>query len=1517
MAPILVSIGVILIPLAVASGVASYLSVYRESVHSMQQQNKALVNQIDGWINLKKNLIDHSAMLLRTLDLSSEMAIEYFAAIAEDNRDVSDVRIGFPDGSAIAAAGGDPTGSLRAHDTQWYAAAAQAPGTAVFTVPQVDVDLERLSFSVARTIGNHDDSLGVLDIEVLLTTMIAYVEEANEADYGSSFILDIGGYILLHPDPAFGPLDYFTFQNKAQVEGGRYAEIFAALMRDGFYSGGGVIYVGVPLETTGWYVISRVPTSYILGKVFWPLFSIIATGLLAAIALIGAGLLFRKIRASEKRERDASELNEILLNISPFMVNIWDDNYDLVATSDRTAKMFGLAGQKQYIERFSELSPEYQPCGTTSREKARNCVKQAFEGGYAKFEWMHQTVSGEPLPSEITLVRFSRHGRYMVAAYANDLRELKAAQEREREANELNEIFFNVSPFVMNIWDDDYALLATSRQSVEMFGLASQKQYIERFFELSPEYQPCGAPSRVKAIDCVKEAFREGSSKFEWMHQTVSGEPLPTEITLVRFERKGKYMLAAYTVDLRPMKAVQAREQEANEMARMLLETSPLLIEIWDEDLNVIDCNQRTLDVFGFSAKEEFLSRYYDFIPEFQPGGEPSLKMRRKCAEKTLREGSVLYEWAYQKPDGEHLPLEVTCVRIDRDGKPMIVAYSHDLRLIEAAMQGEREANEMARMFLDASPMFIKIWDEDLNLVDCNEQTCEVFGVTSREAYIDRHDKFMPEFQPCGTPSREKALFFLEEAKRNALIRFEFMYLTAHGEMLPVETTIAHLKLHGKYMLVGYNHDLRPIKQAAEKIREAEKRVQLMLNATPMSICLYDTTLTPVDCNQEAVRMFGVPDKASFLDKKAFFVPPIQPDGSDSKDVLESMLMQAFKEGWARAEYICEKADGTPVPAEITFVRVEYQGGYAVVEYTRDLTQIRAAMEKEREAEERVKLVLDASPLACYLLDTSREALDCNQAAIELFAKQQGKPLAETYPGHEDFEKCKVNCEECRHRGRGTCRTRKYIIYKYNYIFPGFEQNKEQVKRWMSECYDKAQEEGIFRLEISAVALYGEHIPCEVTIVPVKYQDGGGFAVYLRDLRESKRMQEEMQLREVAEEESKAKTRFLARMSHEIRTPMNAVMGIAEIQLQKESHPPETEDAFLRIYSSSKILLTIINDILDLSKVEAGKMEIMPTTYEVANLIEDTIQLNLMNIGSRKVDFILTLDENLPAYLIGDALRIKQVLSNLLSNAFKYTKEGMVTLSIGLGDPPAEGKALLVLRVQDTGQGMTKKQIDHLFDVFTRFNLHKNREIEGSGLGMSIAYSFITMMNGEIKVDSTPKKGSTFTVCLPQKIKGSELLGRETIESLQKLEITRKPLKKVNKFTLEPMPYGRVLVVDDVDINLYVAEGILASYEIAVETAESGPEAIKKIRSGEKYDIVFMDHMMPGMDGIEATKIMREMGYDRPIIALTANAVKDSADMFMGNGFTGFISKPIDIDKLNVYLARFIRDKHPSQHAVS
>jgi signal transduction histidine kinase/DNA-binding response OmpR family regulator len=398
---------------------------------------------------------------------------------------------------------------------------------------------------------------------------------------------------------------------------------------------------------------------------------------------------------------------------------------------------------------------------------------------------------------------------------------------------------------------------------------------------------------------------------------------------------------------------------------------------------------------------------------------------------------------------------------------------------------------------------------------------------------------------------------------------------------------------------------------------------------------------------------------------------------------------------------------------------------------------------------------------------------------------------------------------------------------------------------------------------------------------------------------------------EVAESASRAKSEFLARMSHEIRTPLNAILGLSEVELQKNL-PKETQVNLEKVYHSGAHLLEIVNDILDISKIESGNFEILPAEYAVSMMINDVIQLNIMRIRLKRLMFKPEMDETIPLKLYGDELRIKQILNNLLSNAFKYTERGEVRLLVTWeewGD-----FAWLNCTVADTGRGIKKEDLPKLFSEYAQFEAAANRHIEGTGLGLSIAKGLVETMGGTITAESEYGKGSVFRVSLPQRIIDKKPVGRETAENLRNFRFIE-DRNRGNRLVRSYMPYGKVLVVDDLETNLDVMRGLLLPYGLQVDMVLTGREAVERVRTEEvRYDLVFMDHMMPEMDGIEVVRIIRnEIGspYARQlaIIALTANAVSGSKEMFLSSGFNDFISKPVDINRLDMVLNQWIRNK--------
>ena len=382
---------------------------------------------------------------------------------------------------------------------------------------------------------------------------------------------------------------------------------------------------------------------------------------------------------------------------------------------------------------------------------------------------------------------------------------------------------------------------------------------------------------------------------------------------------------------------------------------------------------------------------------------------------------------------------------------------------------------------------------------------------------------------------------------------------------------------------------------------------------------------------------------------------------------------------------------------------------------------------------------------------------------------------------------------------------------------------------------------------------------------------------------------------------NRAKDSFLANMSHEIRTPINAVLGMDEMILRES-----TDQTILNYASSIKnagqALLSLINDILDLSKIQAGRIELIESRYELASIINDTYNLLHQRAEKKDLELIIENDPTIPSELNGDETRIRQILTNIMTNAIKYTEEGTVKVVFGW-QPVDEGNMILVMSVEDTGMGIKDGDIPKLFDSFARFDGTKNKSIEGTGLGLSITKSLIDLMNGTIDVRSTYGKGSVFTVRVPQKILTMTPMG-DFAESI------RNSIYHTEEYHESFVaPDAKILVVDDIRVNLEVIIGLLKQTKVQVDTAQSGGACLEAVMH-KKYDLILMDHMMPEMDGVETLWMLKKtqdnLSKDAPVIALTANAVVGAKEQYLEWGFDDYLSKPVQGPALEACLAKYL-----------
>ena len=646
------------------------------------------------------------------------------------------------------------------------------------------------------------------------------------------------------------------------------------------------------------------------------------------------------------------------------------------------------------------------------------------------------------------------------------------------------------------------------------------------------------------------------------------------------------------------------------------------------------------------------------------------------------------------------------------------------------------------------------------------------------------------------------------------------------------------------------------------RLQEAERQMNELIQSTLLPCLLMDEDGKIIAYNKDAASAFSISDGFSPEEFDAVFVnlqPEYQPDGRRTEDIQNEFIRESLERGFSRISVRLKKNDGLYVHFGVSAARISWLSGYRLVVYYHDLTSIKAMEAEAKEANERIQLMLDSTPMGCIMRDDHSNIIDCNREALKMFGVSDKAGLLKNYFDYYP---------EFQPDGAVSYDKTQNIIQ--NLLDNGASSDFE----WMFVTAD------------------GEPLPVEASLVRIHWKDSFRVLSYFRDMREAKanerKMLESIELSnrlalqtEAAQAASEAKSQFLANMSHEIRTPMNAILGMSELLLSTDLNNNQVRYAE-DIKISAMALLDIINDILDLSKIQAGRLSLVPAHYDFNALIENIESITQLLASKKKIAFKLAIEGDMPGCLFGDDVRLRQVLINLLGNAVKFTDQGSVGLGIKITDDSIE------FAVSDTGIGIRAEDIPTVFNAFTQADMQKNRSKEGAGLGLSISKSLVEMMNGRLAVESVYGQGTVFRCVIPKHLGDNALIKRSG----------------GNEYLIYA-PEAKVLVVDDNTINLNVACGLLQLCKINPDTATSGQEAIDLL-SRNQYDLVFMDHMMPVMNGVEAAKVIREKGIKIPIIALTANAITGVKEEFLAAGMDDMLAKPIERPLLNKLLTEWL-----------
>ncbi|MCL2665617.1 MAG: ATP-binding protein [Defluviitaleaceae bacterium] len=664
-----------------------------------------------------------------------------------------------------------------------------------------------------------------------------------------------------------------------------------------------------------------------------------------------------------------------------------------------------------------------------------------------------------------------------------------------------------------------------------------------------------------------------------------------------------------------------------------------------------------------------------------------------------------------------------------------------------------------------------------------------------------------------------------------------------------------------------------------EKIREADERMRAMLDTCPIVAHFWDADCNLIDCNLAAVKMFNMANKQEYIDKYFQLTPEYQPCGKRSKEKLKHYLNKALSEGYQRIEWIRQTQDGQPIPFELTLDSVECGGRRLIAAYCRDLREQKRMIEELEQSREqnnlqlvKLNLMMQGTKIALWdMVITPGDPVNPTNKIIysDEFRKMLG------YENETDFP--------------------NVIRSWYRLLHP--EDREKSADALLKHLIDTTGKTP-FDIEFRLLKKNGKYSYFRSSGETIRDKNGNAVRVAgsMMDVTETKKLIQEIQRQRMeAELANRAKTTFLANMSHEIRTPMNSIIGFTELA-QQNDNPPKTSDYLNHISDSAKWLLAIINDILDISKIESGKIELDRESFDLHDVLaycRTVIYPKTEEKGLQMYTYAEPLNGKRP---IGDPVRLRQILMNLLSNAVKFTNQGIIKLLVSVIN--SDDKSItLGFEVKDSGIGMNSAQIARIFEPFVQGDDSITRMFGGAGLGLAITKNIIELMGGTLQVESTLGVGSSFRFKL-------------------KFDMTEEPQKDLtdanaSALTDRPVFSGNVLVCEDNTFNQKVISDHLAKVGLEIVIANNGREGVelvtKKIEKGEKpFDLIFMDIHMPVMDGLEASSIINGLKTGTPVVALTANIMTNDIELYKANGMKDYLGKPFTSQELWGCLQKYL-----------
>lgn len=795
-----------------------------------------------------------------------------------------------------------------------------------------------------------------------------------------------------------------------------------------------------------------------------------------------------------------------------------------------------------------------------------------------------------------------------------------------------------------------------------------------------------------------------------------------------------------------------------------------------------------------------------------------------------------------------------SCDELGRIG----VSFNDMADSFEALLKNYQQDKKRLVNILDTALDAVVQMNAEGILCGWNHQAEVIFGWKAEEV-IGRplHEVIIP---PQFRDAHQKGLqrYMLSGDAQSINRRIEIVGLHRDGHEIPIELAITPNELMGSMEFSAFIRDITNQKRSISILQENERRYRLLFESSRDAILILNADNGFVSCNSAAIKLFGCNNEAELLNHNPVSLSPaFQPNGFLSSDECQNKLQQTYENGFVEFEWLHQRLDGQKFTADVVLTRIDLEHESLIQANVRDISERKKDKAELVASEARFRGILRTMTDAVLQIDAYGCILLVNDAALELFGYEEEELLGRNInvlmpePHHSLHDEYLAN-----HRQHHT----RVILGR--------------------------------RVEVDGKCKDGSLIPIELSVNELMADSGYSYIGVIRDIGARKKTEQALEnARLEALKLVQVKSEFLANMSHEIRTPLNAIIGLAKISLREQSGKKDPTLHLQRIYDAGKHLLNVVNDILDFSKMEAGKLLLENNPFRLTALIDDAVNLNELRIREKNLQWMVDKSKDLPEWVMGDSLRIRQILVNLLSNAIKFTEQGYVSLTV------RREQDNILFTVSDSGIGISPEQLSRLFNAFEQADGSTTRRFGGSGLGLVISRDLAKLMGGDITVRSQLGSGSQFCLNIPLP---------ETApiqEQSQSFDSSGQRLNGV-----------RVLAADDVELNRLVLDDMLVQEGAQVVFAENGQQVLQRLQElgASAIDVVLMDIQMPVMDGYRATQKLLELAPDLPVIGLTAHAMPEERARCLEVGMRERVTKPIDVDQLVAIILKNLPNKPDS-----